>query len=86
MKINFLDRLLRKIPKTNESVIVVNIQESSEHVLNEILNIDQLLINIENMTKLELDEYAKNYDIHLDRRRNKSAMIEEFIQKLKEKK
>jgi hypothetical protein len=40
--------------------------------------------NIEDMTKLELDEYAHNHDgIELDRRKTKKNMIKEFLTKLK---
>ena len=51
----------------------------------ETLTVEEHSENIEGMTKLELDEYAEKYDIYLDRRQNKQNMINEFIQKLKEK-
>jgi hypothetical protein len=40
---------------------------------------------LKGMTKAELDDYAINYGIELDRRQTKPNMINEFIQKLKEK-
>ena len=49
------------------------------------LTIEEHAENIEGMTKTELDEYAEKYDIYLDRRQTKPNMINEFIQKLKEK-
>jgi hypothetical protein len=49
------------------------------------LSIEDHVKAIENMTKDQLDNYAEQYDIYLDRRRTKENMINEFIQKLKEK-
>jgi len=49
------------------------------------LSIDEHYKAIEGMTKVQLDEYAEKYDIYLDRRQTKPNMINEFIQKLKEK-
>jgi hypothetical protein len=43
------------------------------------------MTKIEGMTKRDLDEYAEQYEIYLDRRKTKENMINEFIQKLKEK-
>jgi hypothetical protein len=41
---------------------------------------------VETMTKAELDAYAaEQHGIQLDRRQSKIKMIDEFIQKLKEK-
>jgi hypothetical protein len=49
------------------------------------LSIEDHVKAIEGMTKDQLDNYAEQYDIYLDRRRTKENMINEFIQKLKEK-
>jgi hypothetical protein len=49
------------------------------------LTIEDHMINIEKMTKPQIGDYAEGYEIHLDRRRTKENMINEFIQKLKEK-
>lgn len=49
------------------------------------LSIEEHAEKIKGMTKTELDEYAEQYDIYLDRRQTKPNMINEFIQKLKEK-
>jgi hypothetical protein len=48
---------------------------------------DGLVSKLNTMTKAEIADYAKAepYDVSLDRRRTKQAMIEDFIQKLKEK-
>jgi hypothetical protein len=48
---------------------------------------DELVTKLNAMTKVEIDDYAKAYPYYvtLDRRRTKLAMIEDFIQKLKEK-
>lgn len=44
------------------------------------------VLDIESMTKAELDAYAnEHHDIQLDRRQSKIKMIAEFNQKLKEK-
>lgn len=42
-------------------------------------------IDLESMTKVELEDYAQEHGIELDRRKTKLNMITEFIQKLKEK-
>ena len=49
------------------------------------LSIKEHAEKIKGMTKLELDQYAEQYDIYLDRRQTKPNMINEFINKLKEK-
>ncbi len=49
------------------------------------LTVEDHMKNIEKMTKAQLGEYAEQYEINLDRRRTKENMINEFIQKLKEK-
>jgi len=49
------------------------------------LTVEEHADKIKSMTKLELDQYAEHYDIFLDRRQTKQNMINEFIQKLKEK-
>lgn len=49
------------------------------------MTLDEHMNKIDGMSKMELDEYAKDYDIELDRRQTKRNMIDEFIQKLKEK-
>ena len=49
------------------------------------LTIEEHAEKIKGITKAELNEYAKKYDIDLDRRQTKPNMINEFIQKLKEK-
>lgn len=57
---------------------------SDEIVIVEEMTFDQHMINIQGMTKLELDRYAEDFDIYLDRRRTLDGMISEFIEKLKE--
>jgi hypothetical protein len=49
------------------------------------LTIEEHITKIEKMTKAQLHDYAKKYEIYLDRKRTKENMINEFIQKLKEK-
>jgi hypothetical protein len=49
------------------------------------MTIEEHQEKIKSMTKLELDQYAEKYDIYLDRRKTKANMINEFIEKLKEK-
>jgi len=49
------------------------------------LTVEDHVKKIKGMSKAELDKYAENYEIYLDRRQNKTNMINEFIQKLKEK-
>ena len=49
------------------------------------LSIEEHAEKIKGMTKAELDEYAEQYGIELDRRQTKPNMVNEFIQKLKEK-
>lgn len=44
-----------------------------------------LEVDLESMTKVELDNHALDNGIQLDRRQSKKNMINEFIQKLKEK-
>lgn len=58
-------------------ISIVNVEPVAEEV--------DILIEPESMTKVELDEYAQEHGIHLDRRKSKQNMITEFIQKLKEK-
>jgi hypothetical protein len=40
---------------------------------------------LESMTKVEIDDYAAEHGIQLDRRQTKFNMITEFIQKIEEK-
>ena len=51
----------------------------------ELVSIEQHLKNIDGMLKQELNDYALNYGIELDRRQTKPNMVNEFITKLKEK-
>jgi hypothetical protein len=87
---NALKKLLginyeEKVNIIEEPETITEIVEVPEVKKNNITTIEEHLINIKNMTKLELDEYAQVYGVSLDRRRKKNIMMEEFIQKLKEK-
>jgi hypothetical protein len=53
--------------------------------VKKITTVDEHLLAIEEMTRSEIFEYAKELDIHLDQRKRKDNMIGDFIQKLKEK-
>jgi len=53
--------------------------------VKKITTVDEHLLVIEEMTRSEIFEYAKELDIHLDQRKRKDNMIGDFIQKLKEK-
>lgn len=64
--------------RTDESV------QEIDMVVNEEENAP-IEIDLESMTKVELEDYAQEHDIELDRRKTKLNMITEFIQKLKEK-
>ena len=48
-----------------EEPVVEEVEESSE-------------VNLEAMTKVELEEYGRTLGIELDRRKKKSALIEEL--------
>jgi hypothetical protein len=72
--------------------LVTNAHEAENSAIAEeptempIENTDETEIdNLETMTKMELDLYAEEHGIQLDRRQSKFNMITEFIQKLKEK-
>jgi uncharacterized HAD superfamily protein len=62
-----------------------NLAQSESFSEEDISSIEEIILKIKKMTKIELDEYAEKYEIQLDRRKTKNNMIEEFIQKLKEK-
>lgn len=69
-----LDNWLNLVTEKNETEVAV------EEVETEILS------KVESMTKAEIDLYAsEHHGITLDRRQSKIKLIEEFIQKLKEK-
>ena len=91
------DDLLEE-PVENTDDIVEEVIEPSEPVefdvdpaileepkKEELVSIEQHLKNIDGMLKQELDDYALNYGIELDRRQTKPNMVNEFITKLKEK-
>lgn len=89
-----LDDWLKSV--TEISIVDVNfedtppIEEIEETVENEMHEAEEEVkdaetVALESMTKEELDRYAEEHGIHLDRRKSKMKMITEFIQKLKEK-
>jgi hypothetical protein len=62
-----------------------DLAQSESFSEEDISSTEEIILKIKKMTKIELDEYAEKYEIQLDRRKTKNNMIEEFIQKLKEK-
>ncbi len=66
-------------------VLPITLKSVIGSIENVELTIEDHMINIKKITKAQFYDYAKKYEIHLDRKRNKETMINEFIQKLKEK-
>lgn len=61
-------------------IAIINEEPAAEAATEIVLEFDP-----ETMTKAELDDYAQEHGVQLDRRQSKKSMITEFIQKLKEK-
>jgi len=64
-----------------EPVIVDAVEPVIEDVTEDAVEVSKL----ESMTKTEIDGYAADHGIQLDRRQTKFNMITEFIQKIEEK-
>ena len=64
-----------------ESVIDDVVEDTFEDVVEDAAEMSKL----ESMTKTEIDGYAAEHGIQLDRRQTKFNMITEFIQKIEEK-
>ena len=80
------DEIAEEATKPSEPVeFVVDSAILEEPKEEELVSIEQHLKNIDGMLKQELDNYALNYGIELDRRQTKPNMVNEFITKLKEK-
>lgn len=71
--------------KTDQDSIVeeINIIIDNEEPVAEEDEID-IMVELESMSKEELDIFASEHGIQLDRRKSKQKMITEFIQKLEE--
>lgn len=63
-----------------EPIVAIDEAQSEEQV-----SIEEHMINIDGMMKQELDDYALDYGIEIDRRQSRANMVTEFITKLKEK-
>lgn len=80
------DEIVEEVIEPSEPVEFVVDPAILEEPKKEVLvSIEQHLKNIDGMLKKELDDYALNYGIELDRRQTKPNMANEFITKLKEK-
>ena len=80
------DEIVEEVIEPSEPVeFVVDPAILEEPKKEELVSIEQHLKNIDGMLKQELDDYALNYGIELDRRQTKPNMVNEFITKLKEK-
>jgi len=67
-----------------EQLVIVDIPDSiSEDVIEDEEPAE--MSKLESMTKVEIDGYAAEHGIQLDRRQTKFNMITEFIQKIEEK-
>jgi hypothetical protein len=87
--------MIKGVEEEQETVITSNDPPIVEVLLSKLkdvfgfhennLTAEEHAKKIKDMTKLELDKYAEQYNIYLDRRQTKQNMINEFIQKLKEK-
>lgn len=85
----FKERLERKRNPIDDAPIVssdIVYPEDYEQVINVPNAFESEEIDIEKLSKKQLDEYALEYGIELDRRQSKENMITEFYQKLEEKK
>ena len=72
---------VKLITEPEDPAITTEIHIPSEETIKD----REIIIDIESMTKSELDNHAVENGIQLDRRQSKKNMITEFIQKLKEK-
>jgi len=82
------DKWTESVAPAPESQVSNDHQEIEVFVVNEeeTTTNSEDVVDIESMTKAELDAYAnEHHDIQLDRRQSKIKMIAEFNQKLKEK-
>lgn len=79
------EKPVKEEPKLDEWLKMVTEIEAETQIVNEENDAIDLEIDPKSMTKLEIDEYALENGIQLDRRQTKQNMITEFIQKLKEK-
>jgi hypothetical protein len=80
------DEIVEEVIEPSDPVeFVVDPAILEEPKKEELVSIEQHLKNIDGMLKQELDDYALNYGIELDRRQTKPNMVNEFITKLKEK-
>jgi hypothetical protein len=80
------DEPVEEVTEQSEPVdFIVDSAILEEPKEEELVSIEQHLKNIDGMLKQELDDYALNYGIELDRRQTRPNMVNDFITKLKEK-
>lgn len=71
--------------KETEEVSIVDVAEVEIEDIEDVTEDAVEVSKLESMTKTEIDGYAAEHGIQLDRRQSKFNMITEFIQKIEEK-